>query len=166
MLAPARLDWIPMGSPRLRPPVGLRQWEEGAWWRLLWAMFDQGEPQGYLAVTPDIWILAGSRDHKRWHTHASRLMATFETANIAGQHVIFFPPLIDVIKAQQKKVRNHRLRYGERELSLSLDFDVGSKRKKGSHSQRCAKHPDSGLTPWGSCYGCYAEKYAVKGGTR
>lgn len=106
-----RLDWIPMGPPRLRPPAGLSAEQRGWFVNLFWAMFD-AEPQGYLAVTSDIWSLAGSRDIQRWEAHGVRVMAAFEAADIAGQHVIFFPPLIQALENQRKKLLRYRGRGG------------------------------------------------------
>jgi hypothetical protein len=33
-------------------------------------------------------------------------------------------------------------------------------RRKENGREECTKHPDSGLTQWGTCWGCYATKYA------
>jgi hypothetical protein len=99
-----RLDWIPMGSSQLRPPAHLRHSERGYWWNLFWAMFD-AEPQGYLAVTSDLWLVAGSRDRQRWESHGAPVMAAFDTAEIAGQHVIFFPPMIATLEKQRARLR-------------------------------------------------------------
>jgi hypothetical protein len=106
-----RLDWIPMGPPRLRPPAGFSAEQRGWFVNLFWAMFD-AERQGYLAVTSDIWSLAGSRDIQRWEAHGVRVMAAFEAADIAGQHVIFFPPLIQALEEQRKKLLRTRGRGG------------------------------------------------------
>jgi hypothetical protein len=156
---PTRLTWIPMGSPRLRPPAGLKDFQEAWWWRLFWAMFDHGEPQGYLAVTADIYLLSGSRNRQRWDAHAVCLLNAFETSNVAGQQVVFFPPLIDALAAQRKKLRARGLpRANENRLSLSqsvFDFDL----KKGQEKILCPLHPESGRTQWGTCWECYAEKY-------
>jgi hypothetical protein len=33
-------------------------------------------------------------------------------------------------------------------------------RRKENGREECTQHPDSGLTQWGTCWGCYATKYA------
>jgi hypothetical protein len=152
-----RLDWIPMGPPRLRPPAGLSAEQRGWFVNLFWAMFD-AEPQGYLAVTSDIWSLAGSRDIQRWEAHGVRVMAAFEAADVAGQHVIFFPPLIQALQEQRKKLLRNRARGGfskpntdesVRAPSVSLsqsefDFDFSP---RGENEQR--NSPKSGTPSTG-----------------
>ena len=39
-----------------------------------------------------------------------------------------------------------------------LDFEGTLKKENGR--QECALHPDSGLTQWGTCWGCYSAKYS------
>jgi hypothetical protein len=160
-----------MGSPHLRPPSYLDSIQRGWWWNLFWAMFD-AEPQGYLAVTSDFWLVAGSRDPQRWQVHSPAVTATFDTAEIAGTPVIFFAPLIDALAEQHKKLRARGLpRANENLPSLSqsvFDFDRKDQKeknradlfsKKPAAGSGCALHPNSGLTNWGSCWGCYAAKY-------
>lgn len=164
-----RLDWIPMGSPRLRPPANFSAEQRGWWWSLFWTMFDQGEPQGFLTVTSDIWTVAGAHDRQRWDAHAARVMAAFDVADVAGQHAIFFPPLIQVLEIQRRKLLKRQGRgafskFQTRESdSLSLDFDSGSKKKKENGRETCARHPESGLTNWGTCWACYAERRSEAG---
>lgn len=139
-----------MGPPQLRPPAHLKDAQRGWWWNLFWAMFD-GEPQGYLAVTSDIWLVAGSRDRQRWDAHAASVMAAFDTADIAGQHVIFFPPLLEALEQQRKRLRKPGtpgargpLHANEnsppRVSSLSLDFDCSNTNSK---EERERKRPDA-----------------------
>jgi hypothetical protein len=128
-----------MGSPQLRPPAHLKDWQRGWWWNLFWAMFD-AERQGYLAVTSDIWLVAGSRDRQRWVSHGDSVTATFDTTDIAGQHVISFRPLIEVLRRQRKKLK--KTKRASEPLSLSLDFDSKqSKEKKRAAGYRAPKKP-------------------------
>jgi len=138
-----RLDWIPMGSSQLRPPAHLKQSQRGYWWNLFWAMFD-AEPQGYLAVTSDLWLVAGSRDRQRWEAQGEMVTAAFDTAEIAGQHVIYFPPLIAVLRRQRKKLKKPKRASANDSLSLSLDFDLKEKEKKNlATDNRTSKKPQA-----------------------
>ena len=106
-----RLDWIPMGPPRLRPPAALSAEQRGMWINLFWAMFD-AELQGYLVVTSDMWSVAGARDRQRWESQRARVTASFIDADIAGRHVIFFPALIEALEAQRPKLLAKKRRAG------------------------------------------------------
>ena len=100
-----------MGSSRLQPPAAWSAQERGWWWSLFWAMFN-ADPQGYLAITSDIWTVAGAHDRQRWESRCARVMASFDVSDIAGQQVLFFPPLIEVLKEQRSKLLKTRARFG------------------------------------------------------
>jgi hypothetical protein len=144
-----RLEWVPMGFPWLRPPAGQTVVQCGLWWRLFWAMFDHGEPQGYLPATSNLQLLTGSRDALRWEAQRSGVMAAFETAQIAGQEFIFFPPLIHALETQRRKLLNKRGRGGisksqssvSEPLSLSLDLDFDSKNNDENSEKNYARIP-------------------------
>ncbi len=147
-----RLDWIPMGSPRLRPPAYLSAQERGWWTNLFWAMFD-AEPQGYLAVTSDLWTIAGARDPQRWQSQCARVMASFDVSAIAGQHAISFPPMVESLEEQRRKLLAKRGRGGiakskkgsAHSLSLS-DFDVEGQSQNQRERETRAK---KGAAPHG-----------------
>ena len=98
-----RLTWIPMGSPRLRPPPGLSLLEEALFWRSFWALFDHGEPQGYLLLD-DLPLYLHVRDLRWWDAHSVRIVAAFESSEIAGRQVISFPPMIHALETQRRKL--------------------------------------------------------------
>jgi hypothetical protein len=175
-----RLTWIPMGSPHLRPPKGLSPAEVGCWWDIFWAMFDYGEPQGYLPLFERVPSAALHNlphrlqvtDLRWWNAHRDRIVAAFELSEIAGKQTIFFPPLIDALAAQRKKLRARGLpRANDNSLCVSqsvFDFDLkksqekicadSSSKKPATNSGTCPRHPESGRTQWGTCWDCYAER--------
>jgi len=64
-------------------------------------------------------------------------MASFNVADIAGRHVIFFPALIEVLETQREKVRNHRRRGGIPKSKMS----EGGEDLHTSHSVQQADGP-------------------------
>lgn len=47
-----------------------------------------------------------------------------------------------------------------RGIEVDLTRPLQDPSVNSSEKPNCAKHPDSGLTNWGSCWDCYAEKYS------
>jgi hypothetical protein len=121
----------------------LKDFQRGWWVNLFWAMFD-AEPQGYLPVTSDLWLLSGALTPSRWESHRDRVLAAFENSVVEGAQVIFFPPLIEVLETQRKKLLRNRGRGGfskpsndesERAPSVSLsqsEFDFESRARNES----------------------------------
>jgi hypothetical protein len=122
-----RLTWVPLGSPQLRPPAHLKDFEQAWWWRLFWASFDHGDPQGFLAVSPNLWLLAGAHTRSRWESHGDAVLAAFQSAEVNGQTVIFFPALVNLIEMQRarlnRKTGSARAKEKSPPLSLYLDFE-------------------------------------------
>ena len=54
-------------------------------------------------------------------------------------------------------LRSH-LAERDESATISAALSLGPQSAAGN----CARHPDSGLTPWGTCYGCYFEKHGSK----
>jgi hypothetical protein len=185
------LKWIPIaidGSPGMIPrgliPVFEKDFQTAWFWNLLWASMKQ-DPQGYLpAARSTLWTFAGAHRPAHWDANGALVMAAFELREIAGRKMLCFPPLIEVIGKQMKKLRQHRGREEfssdsttfpqEERASLSLsqsefDFEVRARAEKRKPqrvdtSGACSKHPDSGLTVWGSCWQCYADKHSAGAG--
>jgi hypothetical protein len=132
-----RLDWIPMGSPRLRPPAHLKDFQRGWWINLFYAMFDAG---GYLLFTSDLWLLSGALTRSRWESHCDAVLATFENSVVEGKRVIFLPAMIEVMEEQRKKLLRTRGGFskpttGERARARSLsqsEFDFESRARNES----------------------------------
>ena len=75
--------------------------------------------------------------------HSSLVLACFNSAQIAGRQVLYFPKLADTVKRQLSKIRNHHSRidrlsetstgfnkgggFYSPSKSLSFDFDLDSK---------------------------------------
>lgn len=147
-----RLDWIPMGSPRLRPPAGLTIQQEAWWWRLFWALFDHGKPQGYLSVNR-LPLYLQVTDLRYWNVHKRIVLAPFEVMEengIADEQVVFYPPLIQALETQRKKLLTKRGRGGISKsengglplslLQLGFDFDLKEEdRQKFQSEEKCVR---------------------------
>jgi hypothetical protein len=97
----SRLDWIPN---KLKPPRGLEDFQRDWWRNIIDAMFEN-EMQGYLPKRDDLWRIAGARTRAFWNANCAACTACFNSATVSGQEVIFYRPLLDLIEAQQKKLR-------------------------------------------------------------
>ena len=70
------------------------------------------------------------------------------------------PPLADMLAQAEAEAVNPSL-----PSPLKKGRAVNRSKSNGAENAKagtCDKHPDSGLTNWGSCYQCYVEKYADK----
>jgi hypothetical protein len=111
------LEWIPMaldGTPGMIPRGSIPAFEkdfQAAWfWNLFWASL-RSERQGYLRVTSQLGMLAGAHSKAFWDAEKSVVLACFEICQLEGQRWLFFPPLVEVIDKQVKKLRSkHRAR--------------------------------------------------------
>jgi hypothetical protein len=124
------LNWIPR-SPhdRLRAPRHLKDYQRSWFEELCWASLDQTEMQGYLPMTADLWRLAGAHCRDFWDKQKSAVLACFECATVVGQEVIFYPPLIEIINLQRKKIGNRKRRVSDEEIS---SISIGIHRGGGS----------------------------------
>lgn len=134
-------------------------------------MFDNQEMQGYLSVTSNLAWIAGAHRIDFWDANKSVVMACFSRATVAGQEVIYYPPLVRLIEKQLKLLKQKKSRAGPDALAsescLSLSFDFDSKNLTTSSTcapaparkKPCSVHPGLGVTDWGECVGCYGRKY-------
>lgn len=148
------LKWLPI-PPHFWIPDEFRDYEVGWHVNLLKASL-RTETPGYLqilhdgeeascaeglSVTRDLWKLAGSHNGPYFQKESVRVMARFEVRQFGCHRVLFFPPLVEVINEQLKKLRNKRSRPEISEASTGVhrgsgfsspslfDFDVGSKKE-------------------------------------
>lgn len=101
------LDWVPYHrilNARLRAPRHLKDFQRDWFTNFRDAMLDNGEMQGYLFLTSDLWRIAGAHNREYFEKHSSAVLACFSRATMADREVIFFPPLIELIRTQLAKI--------------------------------------------------------------
>jgi hypothetical protein len=69
----------------------------------------------------------------------------------------FLDKTADWPTSDQRFIPNPVKFYSESQYLKKPDF---WERKKENGREECTVHPESGLTQWGTCWGCYATKYA------
>jgi hypothetical protein len=165
------LDWFPfyvhrfIGDVRYR---ALKDYQQAWYLNLLFASWISERP-GYLPDDGQLWRLANARTRQYFEKECGPVLGMFEReGSIADGGVwiynrvllkIYDEQLLKFHKKQRKSTKSTR-----DETTSYLDFEGTLKKENGS--ERCATHPQSGLTQWGSCWECYAEKYngATKAG--
>jgi hypothetical protein len=70
----------------------------------------QQEWPGYLPVSVSLWRLAEAHCRECFEKECSAVMAVWERAEVAGQGVLFYPPLVAIIQEQLKKIKSKRPR--------------------------------------------------------
>lgn len=158
------LEWFPFyvhritGDTRYR---ALRDYQQAWYLNLLFASWLSERP-GYLLDDGQLWRLANARTRQYFEKEGGPVLCMFEregpTAD--GAVLIYHRTLRDIYDEQVLKF--HRKTKKSTQFTNAahtsyLDFE-GKLEKKNAH-QKCALHPDSGLTQWGTCWGCYSEKY-------
>jgi hypothetical protein len=152
----AELKWLPVPLD-LWVPAGLKDFQEGWFINLLRASL-RSENMGYLVLCEEgcsgcpacLWRVANAHHPEHFKKHSSLVLACFNSAQIAGHRVLYFPKLTETVKEQLSKVRNHRSRrtglsetstgfnkdggHSSPSDSLSFDFDLDSKNKKKDFS--------------------------------
>lgn len=111
-----RVKWLPFavdGSPgmfarRLRPQFA-KDFQTAWFWNLFWASLE-AEPQGYLDPRLPLGKLAGAHSDRFWSRHKDAVLARFELREWNSVEMLCFPPLIEVIESQMKRIRQHRAR--------------------------------------------------------
>jgi hypothetical protein len=146
------LKWLPIPLD-LWVPAGLKDFQEGWFINLLRASL-RSEYLGYLILCQEgcsgcpacLWRVANAHHPEHFKKHGSLVLACFNSAQIAGRRVLYFPKLVQTIKGQLSKIKNHRSRKdglsetsttfhkgGGRyspSSSLSFDFDLDSKNQE------------------------------------
>jgi len=146
------LKWIPIPLD-LWVPAGLKDFQEGWFISLLRASL-RSENLGYLILCEEgcsgcsacLWRVANAHHPEHFKKHSSLVLACFNSAQIAGHRVLYFSKLVETIKEQLSKLKNHRSRrtglsemstgfnkgggYSSPSDSLSFDFDLDSNNKE------------------------------------
>jgi hypothetical protein len=146
------LKWLPIPLD-LWVPAGLKDFQEGWFINLLRASL-RSENLGYLILCEEgcsgcpacLWRVANAHHPEHFKKHCSLVLACFNSAQIAGHRVLYFSKLVETLKGQLSKIRNHRSRreglsetsttthkgsgrYSPSE-SLFFDFDLDSSKDK------------------------------------
>lgn len=99
------LAWIPRNPfDRIRAPRHLKDFQRSWFDELNLEALANREMQGYLFVSSDLWRIAGSHSRDYFEKHSSAVMDCFSRATMADREVIFYPPLIELIRTQLAKI--------------------------------------------------------------
>ncbi|HXW90341.1 MAG TPA: hypothetical protein VEK33_07320 [Terriglobales bacterium] len=160
------MEWFPFyvhgftGDMRYRALTDYQQ----AWYlNLLFSAWISERP-GYLLDDGQLWRLANARTRQFFEKESEPVMRLFEREGSAvdGGVWIYHRSLFEIYEEQVLKFHRKKrksTRSTEEETTSYLDFE-GTLSKKENGRQECSRHPDSGLTQWGRCWACYAEKHA------
>jgi len=159
------LDWFPfyvhrfIGDARYRK---LADYQQAWYWNLLFESWVSERP-GYLPDDGQLWRLANARTRQFFEKECEPVLSMFERegSTADGGVWIYNRVLIKILDEQLLKFHKKMKKSTKSTTSENtsyLDFEGIVKKENGS--QRCATHPQSGLTQWGSCWECYAEKYS------
>jgi hypothetical protein len=163
-----RLEWFPfyvhgfVGDMRYRSMTDYQQ----AWYlNLLFAAWVSERP-GYLLDDGQLWRLANARTRQFFEKESEPVLRLFEREGptVDGCVWIYHPWLFEIYEEQVLKFHKKKrksTRFTEDGTTSYLDFE-GTLNKKENGREECSRHPESGLTQWGGCWACYAEKHASR----
>jgi hypothetical protein len=158
------LDWFPFYVHRFIGDVRYRKladYQQAWYWNLLFESWVSERP-GYLPDDGQLWRLANARTRQFFEKECEPVLSMFERegSTADGGVWIYNRVLIKILDEQllkfHRKIKKSNKSTNSESTSY-LNFEGIVKKENGS--QRCATHPQSGLTQWGSCWECYAEKY-------
>jgi hypothetical protein len=164
------LEWFPFYVQRFVGDVryrALKDYQQAWFLNLLFASW-QSERPGYLPDDGQLWRLANARTRQFFEKEADAVLCMFEREGSTTDGVcwIYHQALVEIYDEQVLKFHKKRQRYSKSTIDNGtsyLDFE-GTLNKKENGKEECAIHPGSGLTQWGTCWGCYAEKHASAAG--
>lgn len=153
-MSTAALKWLPIPLD-FWIPAGLKDFQE-AWFLNLLRASLRSENMGYLILCPEgcsgcpscLWRVANAHHPEHFKKHSSLVLACFNSAQIDGRRVLYFPKLRETVSKQLRKMKSHRsLGEGLSETStginkgsgdcspsgsLFFDFDLDSKNQKNN----------------------------------
>ena len=160
------LEWFPfyvnhlVGDVRYR---ALKDYQQAWYLNLLFASWISERP-GYLPDDGQLWRLANARTRQFFEKEAAPVLSMFEREGTMtdGAVWIYNRTLLkiydeQVLKFHKKSRKSSKVT--EEGTTSYLDFE-GTLSKKQNGQQKCSLHPDAGLTQWGTCWGCYSDKYS------
>jgi hypothetical protein len=157
------LEWFPFyvhrftGDARYR---NLKDFQQAWYLNLLFESWRSERP-GYLPDDGQLWRLANARTCQFFEKERGPVMCMFERegSTTDGAVWIYNRMLFEIYEEQLLKFHKRRRKSSQftddNQLSL-LDSEVTINKKENGR-EKCEKHPQSGLTPRGGCWGCYAE---------
>ena len=160
------LEWFPFyvhyfaGDVRYR---SMKDYHQAWFLNLLFASWISERP-GYLPDDGQLWRLANARTRQFFEKESEPVMRMFEREGTATDGVVWIynRSMVDIYDQQVLKFHKKKLKSSkstEHEITSYLDFE-GIVKKKDNGREECSRHPESGLTPRGTCWACYAEKCA------
>jgi hypothetical protein len=158
-------EWFPFYIHRLTGDFRYRELKDfqQAWYlNLLFESWISNRP-GYLPDNGQLWRLANARTRQYFEKESALVMRMFEREGSTTDDAVWIynRTLVDIYDEQVLKFNRRK---GKSSKSTDdnntsyLDFEGTLKKENGR--QECALHPDSGLTQWGTCWGCYSSKYS------
>ena len=157
------LEWFPFYVQRLVGDVRYRAMKDyhQAWYlNLLFASWVSERP-GYLPDNGQLWRLANARTQQFFDKECELVLCMFEREGLATDGVVWIynRMLLEIYDEQVLKFHKRRRKSSKSTddgMTSYLDFE-GTLKKKENGREGCSRHPESGLTPRGTCWGCYAE---------
>jgi hypothetical protein len=161
------LEWFPFYVHRFTTDARYRAMKDyqQAWFlNLLFASWVSERP-GYLPDDGQLWRLANARTHQYFEKESGAVMCMFEREGPTtdGDVWIYNRALVQIYDEQVLKFHKKKRKSTKSTddgMTSYLDFE-GTLKKKENGREECTRHPESGLTQWGSCWACYAEKYGT-----
>jgi hypothetical protein len=160
-------EWFPFYIHRLVGDLRYRDLKDfqQAWYlNLLFESWISTRP-GYLPDNGQLWRLANARTRQYFEKESAPLMCMFEREGSTTDDAVWIynPTLVEIYNEQVLKFHRRRSKSSKStddNATSYLDFEDTLKKENGR--QECALHPDSGLTQWGTCWGCYSAKYSCE----
>jgi hypothetical protein len=159
------LEWFPFYVHRLTGESeyrALKDYQQAWYLNLLFASWVSKRP-GYLPDDGQLWRLANARTRQFFDKEGGPVLSMFEREGSAvdGAIWIYSRMLLEIYDEQVLKFHNRKRKSSKStndENTSYLNFEGTLKKENGSEG--CSRHPESGLTQWGTCWACYAEKYS------
>jgi hypothetical protein len=133
-----------------------------AWYLNLLAEAWVSERPGYLLDNEQLWRLANARTRQFFEKErepVTKRMFEREGPTADGVVWIYNPMLLHIYEEQVLKFHKRRRKSSKStddNTTSYLDFEGTLKKENGR--EECSVHPQSGLTQWGTCWECYAQK--------
>ena len=164
------MDWFPfyvhrfIGDIRYRT---LKDYQQAWFLNLLFASWVSERP-GYLPDDGQLWRLANAQRQYFFEKESAPVMCMFERegSTIDGVVWIYNRTLLQIYDEQVLKFHKKRRKSSKLTddgMTSYLDFE-GTLSKKNNGREECSRHPESGLTQWGTCWACYEEKHSNQAG--
>lgn len=165
------LEWFPFYVHRFINDIryrSLKDFQQAWFLNLLFASWVSERP-GYLPDDEQLWRLANARTRQFFEKERGPVtdgMFEREGPTADGAAWIYNRTLAEIYDEQVLKFHKRKkksTKSTDAGMTSYLDFE-GTLNKKQNGREECTRHPESGLTQWGGCWACYAEKYSDQAG--